>query len=302
MCLTGPEDGVLTIPGIYNQPLQAYLLADASKGRLNVDRVEDALIIHLSDFPTDRINSVVVLDVLGKPDISNPPIIKRDHDIFVDIISVIIESDRENVEIRFTLDGTMPDITSPLYTEPLLIHQTTPIAARCFRDSKAVSDSAIAWVKKVKPLPPVETDQVVPGLLCQYYEGEWDSLPDFISLTPIKSIEVSTFDLSPRLHDDYYGFMYDGFIQIPEDGVYRFYTESDDGSNLYIDDSLVVENDGLHGMETKKGEIPLSKGLHKIRVKYFEKNGGDDLKIYIDGPGIKKIKVPDTMLYKPKKK
>lgn len=297
-----PENGILTVPGIYNQPLQAYLLADEENLQLKVDRKEDALLIHVSDTPPDTINSVVVLDILGSPDISNPPLISRDYDVFVDVINVNIFSDRDNVEIRFTLDGSMPDINSPLYTEPLLLDRTTPLAARCFRDSKPVSDSSFALIQKVDPLPPVKTDQVVPGLLCKYYEGEWDSLPDFAAITPMKSISVPNFDLSPRLHDDYYGFMYEGFIQIPEDGVYRFYTDSDDGSDLFIDDSLVVENDGLHGMETKKGEVPLSKGLHKIKVKYFEKKGGDDLRIYLDGPGMKKMKVPDTMLYKPKKK
>jgi len=139
-----------------------------------------------------------------------------------------------------------------------------------------------------------------PGLVCWYYEGEWNSLPDFSKLEPVQIVEDDNFDLDSRLQDDYYGFEFEGLIQITEDGVYDFFTDSDDGSQLFIDDNLVVDNDGLHGMQMEEGDIPLSKGLHKIRVTYFEKGGGDNLKVLYDGPGFDKKKIPASVLYKSK--
>jgi len=293
-----PEDGKLKVPGIFNQPLNATLLADVAKGRLDVERVEDALIISVPSTPPDEYNSVVVLDVAGKPDVSYPPVIVSEHDIFIDKILVSIISERENVEIRYTLDGSIPDQSSQVVDGKIKINETTTIIARCFRDNKPVSDTVMALVEKVVPMLPVEVDHLNPGLICKYYEGDWDSLPDFASLNPVKEFEKDKFDLEGRLQDEYYGFEFEGFIEITDDGVYDFYTDSDDGSQLFIDDLLVVDNDGLHGMEIEEGEVPLAAGLHKIKVTYFEKGGGDDLKVYFDGPGFDRMAIPSSVLYK----
>jgi len=296
-----PEDGILKVPGIYNSPQNSFILADPTKEKLNVERWEEALHISLPENPTDEINTIVVLDILGKPDISHPPVIQSEHGIFVDLIAVNLTSERENVEIRYTLDGSLPDINSPIFENMLTFKETTTILARCFRDNEAVSESAIKTFTKVEPLPAVETEQTNSGLYCQYYEGDWDSLPDFNTITPIKSLRVDNFTLDPRIHDDYYGFTFEGLIEIHEKGVYDFYTDSDDGSELYIDDKLVVDNDGLHGMKIKGNVVPLSKGFHKIKVQYFEKGGGDDLKVYFKGPGIQRQLIPDSLLFETKK-
>ncbi|MCD4682929.1 MAG: alpha-L-fucosidase [Bacteroidales bacterium] len=295
-----PEDGLLKVPGIYNQPLNTFLLADVGRSRLKAERMEDALIIKLPITPLDEINTVVVLDVAGKPDINNPPVIEREHDLFIDLIMVNIYSDRDNIEIRYTVDGLIPDQNSQVVNGKIKINETTTIIARCFRNNKPVSDTVMVVIEKVIPLPPIQVDQVNPGLICRYYEGDWNSLPDFASLEPLKNIEEDNFDLESRMHDDYYGFEFEGLIQIPEDGVYDFYTDSDDGSRLFIDDSLVVDNDGLHGMHMEEGTIALASGMHKIRVTYFEKGGGDDLKVYYDGPDFDRMAVPASVLFKPK--
>ena len=296
-----PENGVLIVPGIYNSPVNSYLLADRSKEKLKVERCDDALHITLPENPADEINTVVMLDIQGKPDINNPPDIRSEHDIFIDSIAVSLTSERENVEIRYTIDGSTPDTFSPLYEKPLTIKETTIISARCFRGDEAVSESAVATITKTDPLPSVMPGQVYPGLVCNYYEGDWDSLPDFKSLTPLKHFEVASFSRDSRLHNDYYGFVFEGLIEIHERGVYGFYTDSDDGSKLYIGDLLVVDNDGLHGMKMKGNVVPLSKGFHEIRVEYFEKGGGDDLRVYYDGPGFERKIVPSSVLYNQKR-
>jgi len=59
-----PEKRKLIVPGIYNKPQKAYLLADDKKGSLQVKRKEDALVIKVPSEAPDAINSVVVLDIL----------------------------------------------------------------------------------------------------------------------------------------------------------------------------------------------------------------------------------------------
>ncbi len=253
-----PEDAELKVPGIFNEPKSAYLLADKNHSALNFSRHEDALWISLPDKTPDTINTVVVLDVSGEPDISFPPVIQADYRIFIDKAEPQLTSSNMNFEIRYTIDGTMPTVESPLSSGKVLITETTLLTARCFRNGKPVSDSVCALFTKVKPLPPVKTEKLIPGINFRYYEGDWDSLPDFSKLIPVKTGIAGNFNLSEKIKGDYYGFEFEGFIQIPEDGIYEFMTDSDDGSQLFIDGNLVADNDGLHGMELVKGAIALA--------------------------------------------
>lgn len=73
---------------------------------------------------------------------------------------------------------------------------------------------------------------------------------------------------------------YHGFINITTAGNYRFYTSSDDGSRLYIDDELIVNSDFDQGTTIRSGVVSnLSTGLHKIRVQYYEVGGGNVLTV-----------------------
>ena len=67
----------------------------------------------------------------------------------------------------------------------------------------------------------------------------------------------------------------DGFINIPEAGDYRFTTRSDDGSVLYLDGAVIVNNNNLQPMtNVSSALLRLSPGLHSIRAAYFEATGG----------------------------
>ena len=67
-----------------------------------------------------------------------------------------------------------------------------------------------------------------------------------------------------------------------------FFLGSDDGSRLYLDGKLVINNDGLHGMKTVRKRIRLSAGTHPIVVTYFDNGGGDGLSLSWSGPGFKR--------------
>jgi hypothetical protein len=60
-----------------------------------------------------------------------------------------------------------------------------------------------------------------------------------------------------------------GWIYIPEDGNYKFATFSDDGSSLYLDGRLLVENWGRHMRRRRHKDIRLKKGFHRIAIRYY---------------------------------
>ena len=135
------------------------------------------------------------------------------------------------------------------------------------------------------------------GLNYKYYEGDWSMLPNFSALQPKKTGTISDFNLSPKSRDYQFGFMFEGYIQISTAGTYTFYTQSDDGSKLYINGQQIVNNDGLHALTEKSGSVYLQTGKHPIRVTYFERWGSyETLNVSYQGPGISKRKIPGTVL------
>ena len=119
-----------------------------------------------------------------------------------------------------------------------------------------------------------------------YYEGNWQNLPDFSKLKPKATGQASDFDLGVALRKDDCGLKFDGFVKIEKDGNYSFYTTSDDGSKLWINDKLVVDNDGIHPPQTKAGKLKLTKGMHKLTVGVFNASAGFELGVEIEGSGL----------------
>ncbi len=291
-----PADGPLVVPGIYNEPRRATLLADADRAPLEVTRREDALLIAVPAETPDPIDAVVVLDVAGRVDVSMPPKIAAAHDIFVDTLDVEITSDRENVEIRYTIDGGEVTASSPLAGGPVRLTDSATVRARLFRAGRPVSPVAEATFRKVAPRPAVTVARTAPGLCFEYYEGDWNRLPDFDRLTPVSAGVVPEITFAPRHHQEHFALRYRGFVTVPAEGVYTFETISDDGSRLYIGDELVVDNDGLHGMRSATGVVALAAGRHPLTITFFEKTGGDGLEVFLRGPGLDRRRLGRDML------
>ena len=107
----------------------------------------------------------------------------------------------------------------------------------------------------------------------------------FDSLSPLEEGLSDNFDVANPLQGDQFGYVFEGFIEIPTNGTYTFSTSSDDGSKLYIGLAEVVDNDGLHAMVEVSGAVGLKAGLHPIKVVYFERDQGQGLEVRWEGPG-----------------
>jgi hypothetical protein len=138
------------------------------------------------------------------------------------------------------------------------------------------------------------------GVRYRYFEGTWNTLPDFSNLPPVKLGEAEGFNLSPRLRSDNFGFRYEGYIEITKQGLYTFYVNSDDGSRIYLDQRIVADNDGIHPLREVSGAVFLSPGYHRIAVDYFENRGGEGLDVRYSGPGVSKQTIPTGILFKDK--
>ncbi|MBI1246628.1 c-type cytochrome [bacterium] len=117
------------------------------------------------------------------------------------------------------------------------------------------------------------------------------------AIKPTFSGRMSNFNkYVPKGKQDAFATKQTTAIVIPADGKYTFYLASDDGSRLYIDGSLVINNDGLHGMSEKSASVALNMGPHEMVVTYFDNGGGDGLRVMWEGPGIKRQEIPASAL------
>jgi hypothetical protein len=135
------------------------------------------------------------------------------------------------------------------------------------------------------PIPVhVDCDGRTPGVRYAYYHGRWSALPEFSALTPVREGVMDAIRIEPRDRNDEFGFLYTGYLKIERAGRHVFFTASDDGSRLFIGDTLVVDNDGLHGVQVRSGAIELEPGMHPVTVQYFECDGGEALEVWYAPP------------------
>ncbi|MDC6364428.1 MULTISPECIES: PA14 domain-containing protein [Flavobacteriaceae] len=215
-------------------------------------------------------------------------------DIFTEALKLEVDHPYgDDITTRYTLDGTRPGIGSATYPG-VVVKETTDLKV-VLTDAEGFTSSVTSKTyRKVKPLKSVRVKSPKRGLAYRYYEGEFKSVPDFKQLGKPKAtgvaLELDPDKIGQRL--DHYAIQYNGYIKIPETDIYTFYLKSDDGSMLYIDGDLIVDNDGSHDTRVKTGFVALKKGWHPIRIDYFEDFLGERLGLGYSSEKLEKTAVP----------
>lgn len=224
-----------------------------------------------------------------------PSITPRNGYVFDAPATVTLGSSAPGAEVRYTLDGSQPTASSPLAKGPIAVAKPCTVKAVAFAAGAKPSVVVSAEVRAALPAVPA-AGATRPGLLCEYYEGDWKQLPDFTALTPVATSVAATVAFPEKHAPDRFGLRFTGHLAVPADGLYTFATTSDDGSRLFIDGVMVVDNDGLHGAVERTGTVGLKAGSHRIEVQFFEAGGGDSLEVAWQGPGMAKAPIPASAL------
>ena len=109
--------------------------------------------------------------------------------------------------------------------------------------------------------------------------------------------DVSKINLEPRESEQYFALNFEGYIEIPNDGLYTFYLISNDGSKMFLNGMELINSDGLHPALERFTTVALSAGKHAVEFKYFQGGGSNFLKLMWEGPGFEKQEVPDLVLF-----
>ncbi|HEY3886173.1 MAG TPA: OmpA family protein [Vicinamibacterales bacterium] len=129
-----------------------------------------------------------------------------------------------------------------------------------------------------------------------FLPAESEKLPDFATLKTQGSIYTDDWDIDARDFTsgfpgvtnrfEWFAIDYQGSIFVPVAGEYGFRLSSDDGSKLYLDGKVVVDDDGVHGMTDQTGSATLTQGDHPFRLSYFQGPATTiGLQLFVTPPG-----------------
>ncbi|MBN1594106.1 MAG: hypothetical protein JW941_12755, partial [Candidatus Coatesbacteria bacterium] len=122
-------------------------------------------------------------------------------------------------------------------------------------------------------LPPNTPIALSEGLIASYFKGQ-QLLPPPYKVRIEKTVEFEYEADKAKEFTPPTSIRWDGYVQIPDTGEYSFFLTSDDGSRLYLDSVLVIDNWGDHAMATKNCSATLTAGYHRIQVEYYDSGGG----------------------------
>ncbi|NDV59539.1 family 20 glycosylhydrolase [Bacteroides sp. 519] len=209
---------------------------------------------------------------------------------FVGETTVTWDYPLSTISIRYTTDGTTPNENSSLYTAPFTINETTDFTIRLFRPDGSAADIIKTSYRKEEYIIGEEQGNKIPGLKCEWHEAVVNKSAE-IETIPVKAEFVVNEVVIPEgVTNHKQAMKYIGYLKIDKEDIYTFSLGSDDGSMLYINNEVVVDNDGPHGPRTLRGQKALGKGYHPIVVYYFDMNNGGFVELNITDSDNNEIK------------
>lgn len=254
------------------------------------DFANTRLPLHLAKFDKDGFDYHVPIAIGAKDTV-----------IFGPQLNVQLKPSVAGAVVYYTIDGYTPRETDMAYTMPVSYNvppdQYRELETIVITPSGKRSTVTHTIMYNKQPLPPVNYTGTASGLNYRLFTGTFNSTADLDAAAAVDTGVVKSFSAGAiKKNVSAYGIIYTGFIRIDSNDVYGFSVQSDDGSQLLIDDIPVVNNDGKHGSLEQGGSVPLQKGFHRFTLKYFNVGTTGLLHVYLTIPGKPKGELsPDEM-------
>ncbi len=199
--------------------------------------------------------------------------------IFVKERRFFVASPDPYYTVRFTTDGSLPGLHSASLSDSITIRQPQEMRLALFApnghrgDVYNLSFNGTAYTKPVQS--PGALDR---GILCSVYGGNYSNTGQMPATGGLTAVAGSIAVPKPAPGNSF-GLRFTGYINVPETGIYSFYLNCNDGGVLWIAGEKIVDNDGLHPDREKGGQVALEKGLHPLRLDFFDAGGGYRLEL-----------------------
>jgi len=244
------------------------------------------------------------------------PYLKPELADFTDSLRVSISTGAP-AEIRYTVDGSEPTASSPMYRAPFTLRASTVVRARSFAGGQpTAAPEARSDFRRGAGRAPVSVARasLADGLQYAFY-ADTTAEPAFRMNWPVRwQVERSetkpedypprttgtaaTVSLAPADTTEMFSLRFTGFVRVPRTGVYTFTALADDGAAMWVGDQNVFWSVGQSPRTTESsGALALQAGLHPVTVTYFQGYGPRTLELFVEGPGMRRQRVPASMLF-----
>lgn len=205
-----------------------------------------------------------------------------DGGLYTDSVSMLLKNPNKEGQIRFTLNGGPPQKNSQVFLRPVVLSENTVVKSGVFVNNVLSSGISEAYYR-IKPSGLKE-----PVSFEAFYLENLSFIPALENKIP--DVQGSTFEISSEEVHQFIRpntvFRFRSNLRIRSTDNYKFAIRSDDGSQLFIDNKLVIDNDGDHGVRSKTGNIDLYSGDHSLEVLWFNAGGDGWLDVYFEGKDI----------------
>ncbi|MEO6313999.1 MAG: alpha/beta hydrolase-fold protein [Chitinophagaceae bacterium] len=206
--------------------------------------------------------------------------------------------------LHYTTDGTAPDASSPKITGDTL-QVTGPsklvVTSISNRERYNTSSSGI-FTERPAALQPVpkKKNSIPGGWKYEYYEGTWDSLPDFKKMKALKTgITDTSFSITKLPKQEHFACRFTGQLEIKTDGYYLFGIDASGGARLSLANQLLIDYNGIHQSGNFQSfVVPLVKGFYPVAIEYFQQKGKPGFELmYITPENSNAINIPLGVQY-----
>ncbi len=151
-----------------------------------------------------------------------------------------------------------------------------------------------AMFKRIEAVAP--SKDMLSGLSWSYIEGKWDAATDLSKQTVTARGNAKLPDAKDvPTSSATYAVIYEGFIEIPRDGVWTFSSKlNDDGLRMWVAGRLVLQDTQDRSNDIQSHPLTLAPGLHPLRIEFIQKGGEVALQIDWTGPSQRTTKIPGT--------
>lgn len=237
------------------------------------------------DYPTtERVKGPVILPAAE--------LNKRAGGLFDESATIVMENLNNSGEIRYTMDGSMPNANSTLYTKAVTTSENGVVKSAIFNKGKIVSTVSEAFfrVKNKSMTAPISYEV--------FYLENLTSIPSLENKRPDAKgtcFEITSDEVKEEIKSNTL-VRFRTNLQVENEDRFTFYTNSDDGSKLWVNNELVVDNDGDHGVIEKNGSISLKPGTYPLEVIWFNGGGSGWLNVDYKTKTIPKQVLPTSIL------